>query len=90
MQPLQLLASQFDGSTRGLLLEGDGDVGIRGQPDLVAFDAGHEAHLDIMMMSLVLAEVVTFLELDTIALDAIDLTDMNIVGADHFHAALDL
>ena len=68
-----------------LFFEGDGDVGVGGEADLAAFDAGDEGVGDIMMMALVAAlPAIGLGELDPVALDAVNGADMDAIGADHF------
>jgi hypothetical protein len=77
--------SQLDGPTGRLLLQHYGNIRVCGQAHLVTFNASNEAHLDEMMMTLMSAKTVAFLELDPITFDAIDGTDVNAIGTDDLH-----
>src|SRR3984885_1568255 len=71
--------------------ERDRDYGICRQPDAVAFDVGHEALINVMMVPLVGAlAAVGLLQLDATALDAVHRPDGDAVGADDLYAGLDL
>src|SRR3984957_1606719 len=74
-----------------LFFQGDGDRTDGGEPHLVAFNAGHQATIDIVVMPLVRTFSTVLLgQLDPVAFDLIDGADVNAVGADDFHVLLDV
>jgi len=73
------------------VFHGDGDGTDCGEPDLVAFYARDEAAIYEVVMTLVASlAAVSFGQLDPIALDLINRSDMDTVRADYFHVFLDL
>src|SRR5882757_1488732 len=82
--------TSIDGFSGLFLLQRHRDGGIGGQSDLGAFHAGDEAELDIVMVSRVQPTAIALLELDAIADDVIDGTDMYAISADDLHPVLDL
>jgi hypothetical protein len=73
------------------LFHGDGDGADRGEADLVALHARDEAAINEVVMTLVASlAAVFFRQLDPIALDLINRTDMDTVRTDDFHVFLDL
>ncbi len=80
-----------------LFLERHRDVGVGGEPHLAVLDRGDEAQRDVMMMPFMAALTLDDLrarvllgQLDAVALDMVDGTDMDAVGADDFGMFLDL
>ncbi len=76
---------------RLFLFKGYRDIGIGRQPHLVTLDIGDEtAGNEVMMARMPLGTLdlgarVLLGQLDAVALNAVDGTDMNAVSADHFH-----
>jgi hypothetical protein len=61
------------------------------QANLLAFNAGDQADIDVVMMTLVRAlAAVLFGQLDAAAFDLVDSSDMGTVGPDHFHMFFDI
>src|SRR6202041_3907301 len=74
-----------------LFFQGDGDRPDGGEPHLVAFNVGHQAAVNIMVMALVRALTAVLLgQLDPVALDLVDGADVNAVGTDNFHVLFDV
>jgi hypothetical protein len=72
------------------LFHGDGDRSYRGKTDLVAFHVRDEAAINEVVMTLVASlAAVFFCQLDPIALNLINRTDMDTIRADYFHVFLD-
>jgi len=73
------------------LFHGDSDGTDCGEADLVAFYARDEAAINEVVMTFVASlAAVSFGQLDPIALDLINRSDMDTVRADYFHVFLDL
>jgi hypothetical protein len=74
----------------GLLLHSHSDVTIGREANLIAFDFGHKAAVDVVMVASVQTfTTVGFGQLDPAADDAIDSTDVNSVRTDDFHMLFD-
>jgi hypothetical protein len=68
------------------LLHRHGDGSIRRQPNFIAFDFGHKAPLNEVMVPLMSAfAAVVLRQLYSATLELIDRTDVNAVSADNFH-----
>jgi hypothetical protein len=73
------------------LFHGDGNGTYRGEADLVALHARDEAAINEVVMTLMASLATVFFgQLDPIALDLINRSDMDTVRTDYFHVFLDL
>jgi hypothetical protein len=73
------------------LFQGDGDGTYRGKTDLVVLHARDETAINEVVMTLVTSLAAVFFgQLDPIALDLINRTNMDTIRADYFHVLFDL
>src|ERR1700746_1183022 len=73
-----------------LFFHRDGDRTGGGEAHLVAFDAGNQATVDIVVVALGRSLAAALLrELEPVALELVDRADVDAVGADDFHVLLD-
>jgi hypothetical protein len=73
------------------LFHGDGNGTYCGEADLVALHARDEAAINEVVMTLMASPATVFFgQLDPIALDLINRSDMDTIRADYFHVFLDL
>jgi hypothetical protein len=86
---ISLFQSQSGRPSGFFFLEGNGNISIRTEPDLLALNTLHEIDRDVVVMPPVRPmAAITLFQLDAVAFDAVDCTDMNAVEPHDFHVFL--
>ena len=74
----------MDGGVVLFFLKHDGHIAIGTEADAVVIDACNQFQRDEMVVAFMAGAAVFLGQLDTVAFDAIDRSDMKTVGADYF------